>query len=112
LEVVLAIAVCTGIALALLHFAARAAVTVCVLEVIDGKARTTRGGIAPRVLADIQDVVARPPVRHARIRIVRARGRARLEVRGALSQAQRQQLRNVVGTVPLAKLANTTRRKR
>ena len=47
----------------------------------------------------------------ATLRIVRARGRAALEVSGAVSPAQLQQLRNVVGSVSLAKLVNVQGRR-
>jgi HAMP domain-containing protein len=93
-----------------LYWAARNAITICVIEVERGKLRVKRGGIAPRVLADIGDVVRRPRVKRATIRIVRERGFARLHMSGDLGDAQMQQLRNVVGSVPLAKLVNARRR--
>jgi RNase P/RNase MRP subunit p29 len=76
----------------------------------DGEARVVRGGIAAGVLSDIRDVVAHPPVGRATVRVVRGAGRAQLEIRGDVSEEQRQQLRNVVGSVPLAKLAKAPRR--
>jgi len=83
---------------------------VCVLEIAKGKVVVTRGGLAPRVLSDIEDVVARPKkVLNATVRVLRSRGRAEVELRGSLTDAQRQQLRNVIGTVPLAKLTNARR---
>ncbi len=99
-----------AIALVALWASARAAVTVCVLDVSSGEVMVRSGGVAPRVLADIGDVVARPKIARATLRIVRQRGRAALEVSGAVSPAQLQQLRNVVGSVPLAKLANARRK--
>jgi hypothetical protein len=93
-----------------LWVSARAAVTVCVLEVRAGTLRVVRGGIATPVLSDVADVVARPPIAHATLRIVRSDGYARLEVNGVISEAQLQQLRNVVGSVPLARLASAPRR--
>lgn len=99
-----------AIALIALWASARAAVTVCVLDVSSGEVIVRSGGVAPRVLADIGDVVARPKIARATLRIVRQRGRAALEVRGAVSPAQLQQLRNVVGSVPLAKLVNARRK--
>ena len=97
-------------ATAALWVSARAAVTVCVLEVRAGTLRVVRGGLAPRVRSDIEDIVARPPLERATLRLVRRGGRAELEVKGTVSDAQRQRLRNVVGTVPLAQLANAPRR--
>ena len=92
--------------IALLWFAARSAITVCVAEIRDGKLEVTHGGLAPRVLADLRDVVVRPRVERATLRVLRARGRAELETKGDLTAAQLQQLRNVIGSVPLAKLEN------
>src|SRR5512140_1737970 len=92
------------VALAALWWRAREAVTICVIEVTRGKAKLARGGIAPRVLADIGDVVRRPRIERATVRVVRNRGHAKLEVRGDIGDAQMQQLRNVIGSVPLAKL--------
>jgi len=89
----------------LLWFAARRATTVCVLEIRDGRVEVASGGIAPGVLADIGDVVRRPRTQRATVRITREGGRAALAMHGDLSPAQQQQLRNVVGTVPLQRLA-------
>jgi hypothetical protein len=93
-----------------LYWTARNAVTICVIDVERGKIRVRRGGIAARVLADVGDVVRRPRVERARIRIVRERGFAKLHMTGSLTDAQMQQLRNVIGSVPLAKLVNARRR--
>ena len=91
-------------AMLLLWASARSATTVAVLEITKGKVSVTRGGIAPRVLGDIEDVVTRPKVSHATVRITRSRGRAEIELKGELSKDQRQRLRNVIGNVPLQKL--------
>jgi len=93
-----------------LYWTARNAVTIAVIDIRRGKIRVKRGGIAPRVLADMGDVVRRPRVERATIRIVRERGFAKLHMSGDLKDAQMQQLRNVVGSVPLAKLVNARRR--
>jgi hypothetical protein len=100
-----------AVALVALWAAARAAVTVCVLDIVAGDVVVRSGGLAPRVLADIGDVAARPRIARATLRIVRERGRASLEVDGAVSSAQLQQIRNVLGSVPLAKLVNARRRR-
>jgi hypothetical protein len=78
-----------------------------VLEVVAGQVFIRRGGLAPRIRADIEDIVARPKIERATLRISRDRGAAVLVVKGAVSAAQLQQLRNVVGSVPLAKLPNS-----
>jgi hypothetical protein len=99
------------VALIALWAASRAAITVCVLEVTSGKVSLRRGAIAPRILADLEDVVERPRVAAATLRVVRDAGRARLEIQGDVSEPQKQRLRNVVGALPLAKLANGRRRR-
>jgi hypothetical protein len=99
------------VALALLLVAARRAVTVCAAEVRGGRLIVRRGGLAPRILADLGDVVQRPPITRAALRIVRDRGLAKVEIRGEVSPAQAQQIRNVIGSVPLAKLVNATKRR-
>jgi hypothetical protein len=98
-----------AIGLVALYVSARAAITICVLEIVAGQVFVRRGGLASRIQADIEDVVARPKIERATLRISRDRGAAVLEVKGAVSEAQRQQLRNVVGSVPLAKLVNARR---
>jgi hypothetical protein len=110
MESLAAVALALGIALAALWFAARAATTVCLLQVDKGKVRVVRGGLAPRVLDDVRDIVRRPKVGWAVVRIVRAKDRARVEAKGELSHDQLQQLRNVIGTTPLAKLAGTRKK--
>ena len=106
MQVVIAMLIVTLGALGLLWRAARRAITICVAEVRDGRIEVTHGGIAPRLLADLADVVARPRVERATLRIVRASGLAAVETRGNVSAAQLQQIRNVIGSVPLAKLGN------
>jgi hypothetical protein len=111
MEVTLALVAATLVLLALLRRAARSAITVCVAEVRDGRIEVTHGGIAPRLLADLEDVVARPPVARATLRIIRSGGAAELEASGDLSPPQLQRIRNVIGSVPLAKLANARTRR-
>ena len=111
MDVLLAMLAATIVALVLLWFAARTAITLCIAEVREGKVQVTHGGVAPRILADLADVVARPRVERATLRILRSRGRAEIEIEGDLSAAQIQQARNVIGSVPLAKLANARTRR-
>ncbi len=108
MEIVFVVAV--ALALLGLWMSTRAAITVCVLDITAGDVVVRRGGLAPRVLADLRDVAARPKIGHATLRIVRERGHAALELHGDVPPGQLQQLRNVVGSVPLAKLANARRR--
>ena len=109
MEIVVALGVLA--ALVLLWFSSRSAITLAVLEVRDGKVEVAKGSMSPRIVADIQDVLKRPRVSRATIRVLQNRDHAKLEVTGDISQAQQQQLRNVVGSVPLAKLRNGPRRR-
>lgn len=95
-----------GIGLAALYVAASRAITIAELAVEDGALRVVRGGIAPPILSDLRDVVRRPPVHRATIRIVRASGLAEVRITGDVSPEQAQRIRNVVGSVPLARLVN------
>lgn len=106
-----ACAIGLAIGLTLLWLSARAAITVCVAKVEDGELSITRGGIAPRVVADLKDIARRPRVRSGSIRIERNKGRARVLLSGDFDDAQKQQIRNVVGSMPLAKLTNARKKK-
>jgi hypothetical protein len=97
-------------ALVALRYSIRRNATVLLARVADGQLTVIRGAIAPRVLSDLRDVVKTPPVARATLRIVRSEGLARLEIAGAIPPAQAQQLRNVVGALPLAALMNAPRR--
>ena len=100
----------TAVALFLLYRAARRATTIAELAIDDGAVRVAYGGIAPGVLRDLRDVARRPKIAAARIVILRASGRAEVTVQGAVTPEQAQRIRNVVGSVPLAKLVNAHRR--
>ena len=109
MAVLVACALGVAIGLVALWVSSRAAITIAVAEIRDGKLEVTRGAISPRVLGDLRDVVARPRVASATLRILRAKDRARVEVRGKVSEQQVQRLRNVVGNVPVAQLVKATR---
>lgn len=94
-----------------LYVSARRAVTVAELEIERGAVRVVRGGIAPPILGDLRDVARRPRIEEGRIRIVRASGRASVELSGKLTPEQAQRIRNVIGSVPLARLMNAPRRR-
>jgi hypothetical protein len=76
-----------------------------------GVVTRAKGHVPARMLADVGDVVKRPNVAHALVRIVVDGGAPRVLVTGSLTSAQVQQLRNVVGGYPLAKLRSTPRRR-
>ncbi len=110
MAVVVASAAGVAILFLLVWASARSAITIAVLEIESGKVRVTRGGLAPRVLDDLRDVVSRPRIESATLRLLRARDHARLEVTGKIPEPQMQRIRNVVGTVKLAQLVNARRR--
>jgi Protein of unknown function (DUF3634) len=107
MAVVLAFAAATLVGLLALWISARGAITICVLEVVNGRVTLTKGGLAPRVFADVEDIVKRPKVKSATLRLSRAKDFAKLEASGTLTKIQRQQLQNLIGNVPVAKLAGT-----
>jgi hypothetical protein len=98
-------------ALVALYVAARRAVTIAKLSVEKGAVRVVYGGIAPPILADLRDVARRPAIADLQIRIVRSSGRAEVQLSGDVSSEQAQRIRNVVGSVPLARLVNANRKR-
>jgi uncharacterized protein DUF3634 len=110
MAVLVACAVGVAIGLLLVWANARAAITIAIAEIRNGKLELTRGMLSPRVLDDLRDVAARPRIKSATLRIVRAKDHARVEVRGEVSEQQRQRLRNVVGNVRVAQLVKADRR--
>src|SRR5258708_5988673 len=110
MAVLVACAIGVAIGLVLVWANARAAITIAVAEIRDGKLELTRGTLSPRVLDDLRDIAARPRIKSATVRIVRAKDRARIEVHGEVSEQQLQRLRNVVGNVRVAQLVRANRR--
>lgn len=110
MAVLVACAIGVAIGLLLVWANARAAITIAVAEIKDGKLELTRGGLSPRVLGDLRDIAARPRIKSATLRIVRAKDRARIEVTGDVSEQHVQRLRNVVGNVPIAQLVKANRK--
>src|SRR5437763_7159803 len=109
MAVLVACAVGVAIGLILVWANARAAITIAIAEIRDGKLQVTHGALSPRVLDDLRDVVARPRIKSATLRIVRAKDHARVEVRGEVSDQQLQRLRNVVGNVRISPLVKAER---
>jgi Protein of unknown function (DUF3634) len=109
MEVVVAFAVATFIGLFALWRSARAAVTICVLEVASGRVEIAKGSLSSRVLSDVEDIVKKPRVKSATIRLVRARDFAKLDATGSLTSEQLQQLRNLIGNTPVVKLVGGRR---
>jgi len=93
-----------AVALAALWFAAQQARTIATCRVQAGKLEVASGRLPARVLAELRDVAQRNRIEAASLRIVREDGRPRLLVKGTLSPAAEQQLRNVIGRFKLAEL--------
>jgi len=94
------------VVLGLLYFVARRDITLCELSITKKSGLVVvRGGIAPAVLSDLRDVVRRARLKSGTVRILRAKDRARIEASREVSADALQAIRNVVGTVSLAKLA-------
>jgi hypothetical protein len=108
--VLVACAIGVAIGLLALWSSSRSAITIAVAEIRDGKLEVTRGGLSPRVLGDLRDIASRPRIRSARVRVVRQKDRARIEVQGQVSEQQMQRMRNVIGNVPVAQLVKADRR--
>jgi len=112
----LAVVVIVVSALVALYVSARRATTIAEIVVVRGRLDVVRGGVAPPILADLRDVAEGkgtrlPKIQDARIRITRSDGRAEVTiVSGELSVEQSQCVRNVIGSVPLARLINARRK--
>jgi hypothetical protein len=111
MPILVASALGLAVLLVLVWVNARAAITIAVAEIREGKVEVTRGGLTPRVLGDLRDIASRPRIHSARLRIVRAKDRARVEIHGQVSEQQTQRIRNVIGTVPVAQLAKKATRR-
>ena len=77
-----------------------------VLRVEGGQARVVKGRVPGELLGNLRDIVARGPAREARLSITVTGDVAHVDARGDWSEAQLQQLRNVVGLVSPARLRN------
>jgi hypothetical protein len=110
MAVLVACAVGVAIGLLLVWMNARAAITIAVAEIREGKLELTQGKLPPRVLGDLRDVATRLRIKNATLRIVRAKDHARVEVQGDVNDRQAQTLRNIVGSVKLPQLVKADRR--
>jgi hypothetical protein len=85
-------------------WAARRANELFAIRVVRGTALHIRGRVPPALFSAIAEVVARPPIERATLRAV-LRGRVpTLEVGGNVPDYQIQQLRNVLGQFPAARI--------
>lgn len=93
-------------ALAALYVASLRATTIVDLAIEKGKIRVVRGGVAPPILADLRDIARDASIKEGHIRVTRASGRAEVHLRGEIDERAAQRIRNVIGSVPLARLIN------
>jgi hypothetical protein len=94
-----------------LIIAIRRATELFVVKVRDGKAHLFRGRIPQSLLDDINDVVRKPAVAAAELRVVRRSGKPELSARGELRPEQLQRLRNVLGRHGVQRIAAGGRRR-
>jgi Protein of unknown function (DUF3634) len=73
--------------------------------------RLLRGRLPQRLLDDIVDILGAAPIRRGAVRVVVEDRRARVLLEGDISPAQGQQLKNVVGMWPVAKIRAAPRRR-
>ena len=75
-----------------------------VLDVRKGTTSFRRGRMPQRLLDDIGDVVRKPRVLSATIRVVTEGGTARVIAKGQINEGQIQRVRNVLGTYEVAQI--------
>ena len=81
-----------------------------VVQVRHGEPRLVRGRLPHRLYNDLCDVLARARVQEAQLRVVVEGGTPRLRPSQDISRGTEQQLRNVIGTFPIAKIRAGGRR--
>jgi hypothetical protein len=82
------------------------------LELSRGRVAIRRGRLPQGLLDDIASVLRDPLVAEATVRGVSEGGRVRLYAEGALSDGQRQRLRNVIAQWPVTRVRNANRARR
>lgn len=76
------------------------------LKIQGGKVRVARGRIPPALLGDLTDILGAPRVMEGTLRGVVEDRAVRVYAEAELTDAQKQQIRNVVGRWPVAKIRN------
>jgi hypothetical protein len=74
-----------------------------------GAVRVVRGRIPQKLLNDLAEILRDPPLDEAVLRGVVEDRRVRIYAEGALTDAQRQRIRNVVSTWPVARIRSASR---
>lgn len=75
------------------------------------RVRVKRGRVPPALVRDISDILRAPPAPRGTLRGVVEDRRLRLYIDVPITEAQRQQLRNVSSMWPVAKIRNSPRAK-
>jgi Protein of unknown function (DUF3634) len=92
-------------------FALSRATDVFTLRVHQGQLRSVRGRLPLSLLGELQDVVHRAQCT-GRVRVHRSRGTLLVDVSGNFTAGTVQQLRNVVGAVPMQRVLSAARVRR
>ena len=79
------------------------------LRLYGGQLRRVRGRIPQGLLNDLADILRDPPLEGVVLRGVVEDRRVRIYADGALTDAQRQRIRNVVAQWPVARVRNASR---
>lgn len=93
-------------------FVLRRANELFVLRVHQGAVRIVRGRIPQRLLDDVADVMARPPISGVELRVISEGGTPYLLSRGSLPPEIAQRLRNVLGRWTVSQIRNAPRPRR
>lgn len=75
-----------------------------VLKVQKGQLRFLRGRLPSDLLADIEDIVSKPPIARAKLKAVKRSGIPEWRFEGEVTAGQRQQLRNVLALYSLMRI--------
>jgi hypothetical protein len=94
---------------ALLLWAAARTRIIAVCEVSAGKLKVVRGGLSPRVVVELREVVRRAHVAQATLTVRKEGGRPALRFEGLDDETVRQQLRNTLGRFRLAEILSPRR---
>ena len=79
------------------------------VRVRDGRVRVARGRIPQALLNDFAEIVRDPPMEEGSLRGVSEDRRVRIYPTGELTEGQKQRIRNVVATWPVAKIRQAPR---
>jgi hypothetical protein len=104
MEIYLVAALIVVASIVVLRWAARGALTICELRADNGSTTVVRGGVAPSVMRDLREITESEALDGVRITVSRDKHGARVTTTGPIDAGALQRIRNVVGSVPLARL--------